>query len=88
MCVMEMFDKATFAQVPLRLTGDATDPVAVRPEANGAYRVGVSPLWRLGKKTLALYLPLRFRRGKPFHAGTAWQAMDLGLKGMARVLAD
>ena len=88
MCVMEMFDKATFAQVPLRLTGDATDPVAVRPGANGAYRVGVSPLWRLGKKTLGLYLPLRFRRGQPFHAGTAWQAMDLGLKGMARVLAD
>jgi sulfide:quinone oxidoreductase len=88
MCVMEMFDKATFAQVPLRLTGDATDPVAVRPGANGAYRVGVSPLWRLGKKALGLYLPLRFRRGQPFHAGTAWQAMDLGLRGMARVLAD
>jgi sulfide:quinone oxidoreductase len=48
----------------------------------------VSPLWRLGKKALGLYLPLRFRRGQPFHAGTAWQAMDLGLKGMARVLAD
>ena len=85
---MEMFDKATFAQVPLHLTGDATDPVAVRPWANGAYRVGVSPLWRLGKKALGLYLPLRFRRGQPFHAGTAWQAMDLGLRGMARVLAD
>jgi sulfide:quinone oxidoreductase len=88
MCVMEMFDKATFAQVPLTLTGDASDPVAVRPGADSAYRVGVSPLWRLGKKTLALYLPLRFRRGHPFHAGTAWQAMDAGLKGMARVLAD
>jgi sulfide:quinone oxidoreductase len=87
MCVMEMFDKATFAQVPLQLTGDAADPVAVRPGADGAYRVGVSPLWRLGKKTLALYLPLRFRRGHPFHAGAPWQAMETGLKGMARVLA-
>ena len=37
----------------------------------GDYRVGVSPLWRLGKKTLGVYLPLRFRRGRPFHAGTA-----------------
>lgn len=87
MCVMEMFDKATFAQVPLRLTGDPDDPVAVRPDANGSYKVGVSPLWRLGKTTLGLYLPLRFRRGKPFHAGTAWQLMDIGLKGMAGVLA-
>ena len=88
MCVMEMFDKATFAQVPLRLTGDDADPVAVRPDADGDYRVGVSPLWRLGKKTLGVYLPLRFRRGRPFHAGTAWQAMEAGLTGMARVLAD
>jgi sulfide:quinone oxidoreductase len=88
MCVMEMFDKATFAQVPLRLTGDADDPVAVRPDADGAYKVGVSPLWRLGKKTLGLYLPMRFGRGRPFHAGTAWQVMDVGLKGMARALAD
>jgi sulfide:quinone oxidoreductase len=88
MCVMEMFDKATFAQVPLTLTGEAIDPVAVRAGADGAYRVGVSPLWRLGKKALALYLPLRFRRGRPFHSGTAWQAMDAGLKGMARLLAN
>jgi sulfide:quinone oxidoreductase len=84
---MEMIDTATFAQVPLRLTGDATDPVAVRAGADGAYRVGVSPLWRL-KKTLALYLPLRFRRGRPFHGGTAWHAMDAGLKGMASLLAN
>jgi sulfide:quinone oxidoreductase len=88
MCVMDMFDKAAFAQVPLRLTGDATDPVAVRPEADGAYRVGVSPLWRLGKKTLGLYVSRRFRRGQPFHAGTARQVMDAGLKNMASVLAD
>ena len=35
MCVMEMFDKATFAQVPLQLTGDAARPVEVRPDADG-----------------------------------------------------
>jgi sulfide:quinone oxidoreductase len=88
MCVMEMFDKATYAQVPLHLTGNSADPVAVRPDADGAYRVGVSPLWRLGKKTLGLYLPLRFRRGQPFHAGKAWQAMEIGLKAMSKALAD
>lgn len=88
MCVMEMFDKATFAQVPLRLTGDPTDPVEVRPDADGGYKVGVSPVWRLGKKVLGIYLPMRFRAGSPFHAGAGWQVMDVGLKGMARVLAD
>jgi NADH dehydrogenase FAD-containing subunit len=87
MCVMEEFDTATFAQVPLRVTGDPARPVEVRPDANGAYKVGVSPLWRLGKKTLGIYLPLRFRAGKPFHAGPPWRAMELGLKGMSAVLA-
>jgi sulfide:quinone oxidoreductase len=87
MCVMEQLDTATFAQVPLRVTGDPARPVEVRPDADGAYRVGVSPLWRLGKKTLGLYLPLRFRAGKPFHAGAPWKAMEVGLKGMSTVLA-
>ena len=84
---MEEFDKAMFAQVPLRVTGDPARPVEVRPDADGAYRVGVSPLWRLGKKTLGLYLPLRFRAGEPFHAGAPWKAMEVGLRGMSTVLA-
>ncbi|HYZ91579.1 MAG TPA: FAD-dependent oxidoreductase [Actinomycetota bacterium] len=86
MCVMEMFDKATFAQVPLRLTGDPLRPVEVRPDADGEYKVGVSPLWRLGKKLLGVYLPMRFRAGEPFHAGVGWTLMDVGLKGMTGVL--
>lgn len=87
MCVMEQFDKATFAQVPLRLTGDPARPVEVRPGAEGEYKVGVSPLWRMGKKLLGVYLPMRFRAGEPFHAGTAWTMMEVGLKGMSGVLA-
>jgi sulfide:quinone oxidoreductase len=87
MCVMEELDKAAFAQVPLELTGDPARPVAVRPDADGAYRVGVSPLWRVGKKLLGLYLPLQFNAGRPFHAGTPWKAMELGLKGMSGALA-
>ncbi|HYJ68818.1 MAG TPA: FAD-dependent oxidoreductase [Nocardioidaceae bacterium] len=87
MCVMEMFDTATFAQVPLDLTGDPAAPVAVAADAGDAYRVGVSPIWRLGKKTLGLYLPMQFRAGRPFHGGRAWRAMELGLNGMSRVLA-
>ncbi|GBC84437.1 Sulfide-quinone reductase [bacterium HR11] len=87
MCIMEQFDKATFAQVPLRLTGRPDKPVEVRPEALAMYRVGSSATWRLGKKLLGLYLPWRFRNGKPFHAGLPWQAMEVGLKLMSRVLA-
>jgi NADH dehydrogenase FAD-containing subunit len=88
MCIMEMFDKATFAQVPLQLTGDPDRPVEVRPDANGAYKVGVSPIWRLGKKMLGAVVPMRFHAGEPFHAGAGWQLMDIGLRGMKGVLAD
>lgn len=87
MCVMEEMNKATFAQVPLRYTGDPLKPVAVDEEHEQDYRVGVSPLWRLGKKVLGFYLPWRFSRGEPFHAGFAWEAMDLGLKVMSKLLA-
>ena len=87
MCVMEQFDKATFAQVPLQTTGNPDQPVIVRPDANGDYRVGVSPTWRLGKKLLGFYLPYRFKAGQPFHAGAPWKAMELGLKGMSAALA-
>lgn len=88
MCVMEMLDKATYAQVPPRLTGDPDRPVEVRPDAGDGYKVGVSPLWRLGKKMIGMYLPMRFNAGEPFHAGMAWQMMEVGLKGMRGVLAD
>jgi sulfide:quinone oxidoreductase len=87
MCVMEQFDKATFAQVPLRLTGDPARPIEVRPDADGDYRVGSSKAWRLGKKMLGRSVPWRFSRGEPFHGGAFWSGMDLGLKAMSGVLA-
>jgi sulfide:quinone oxidoreductase len=88
MCIMEMFDKATFAQVPLELTGDPARPVAVRADANGDYKVGTGPAWRLGKKMLGATVPMRFHAGEPFHAGVGWQMMEVGLKGMSAALAD
>lgn len=88
MCIMEMFDKATFAQVPLELTGDAARPVTVRADADGDYKVGTGTTWRLGKKMLGMTVPMRFHAGEPFHAGLGWQMMDVGLKGMSAVLAD
>ena len=87
MCVMEQFDKATFAQVPLRLTGDPAKPIEVRPDANGAYRVGSSRALRAGKKLLGTSVPWRFRNGAPFHAGIFWSGMDTGLKAMSRLMA-
>jgi sulfide:quinone oxidoreductase len=88
MCIMEMFDKATFAQVPLQLTGDPTRPVTVRPDANGDYKVGTGRTWRLGKQMLGATVPMRFHAGEPFHAGLGWQMMEVGLKGMSAVLSD
>jgi sulfide:quinone oxidoreductase len=88
MCIMEMFDKATFAKVPVELTGDPAHPVRVRPDADGDYKVGTSPLWRLGKKMLGFSVPMRFAAGEPFHAGLAWQGMDVGIRAMSSMLAD
>lgn len=87
MCVMEELNRATFAQVPLKYTNDPEKPIAVDVDDVEHYKVGVSPLWRGGKKILGFYLPWRFGSGEPFHAGFAWEAMDLGLKVMSKVLA-
>lgn len=87
MCVMEMLDRATFAQVPLRVTGDDTNPVAVDDTHAELYRVGTSATWRLGKRTLGHYLPMRFRRGLPFHAGLPWRGLELALRAGAAALA-
>jgi NADH dehydrogenase FAD-containing subunit len=88
MCIMEELDKATFAQVPLRLTGDATLPVAVREDAMDKYRVGSGTLWRIGKKMLGAAIPQRFLAGRPFHAGPTWAVMEAGLKVMESALTD
>lgn len=87
MCVMEQFDKATFAQVPLRLTGDPASPVAIRDEDEYLYKMGSNKAWRLGKKLLGFYLPWRFKAGEPFHAGAPWKGMEVGLKIMSKIMA-
>lgn len=87
MCVMEQFDTATFAQVPLRLTGDPARPIEVDPEAADGYKVGSYATWRLGKKALGYYLPFRFAFGNPFHAGIPWRGMEAGLKAMSGLLS-
>jgi NADH dehydrogenase FAD-containing subunit len=88
MCIMEQFDKATFAQVPLRLTGDPALPVAVREDALDRYRVGSGSIWRIGKKMLGAAIPERFSAGRPFHAGATWAVMEAGLKVMTAAFTD
>jgi sulfide:quinone oxidoreductase len=88
MCIMEQFDKATFAQVPLRLTGDPDQPVAVREEQPELYKVGSGPIWRIGKKVLGAAIPGRFRHGQPFHAGATWAVLESGVKMMESLFAD
>ena len=62
MCVMEQFDKAVFAQVPLRYTGDPQRPVAVDTDDTDHYKVGVSPLWRLGKERVGILPAVAIRQ--------------------------
>jgi NADH dehydrogenase FAD-containing subunit len=88
MCIMEQFDKATFAQVPLRLTGDPSLPVAVREDALEQYRVGSGGIWRIGKKMLGGAIPERFGAGRPFHAGATWAVMEAGLRVMRSAFTD
>jgi len=88
MCIMEQFDKATFAQVPLRLTGDPEAPVAVREDASDLYRVGSGAVWRVAKKMLGTAIPMRFTSGQPFHAGASWAVMDAGVSVMSSVFSD
>ena len=85
--VMEQFDKGLFAQAPLRYTADAANTVTVDLEDPDHYKVGVSPLWRAGKKFVGVYLPWRFGHGEPFNAGLAGGAMQLGLKVMTRMMS-
>lgn len=88
MCIMEQYDKATFAQVPLKLTGSPEAPVAVREDEPELYRVGSGPIWRIAKKMLGAAIPQRFTAGQPFHAGASWAVMEAGVKVMAGVFSE
>ena len=88
MCIMEQLDQATFAQAPLRTTGDAARPVAVREDRPELYKVGTGSTWRIGKKLLGSAIPGRFRAGQPFHAGMSWSILESGVKMMSALFAD
>jgi sulfide:quinone oxidoreductase len=56
--------------------------------AEAEYKVGVSPLWRMGKRMFASYLLMRFAAGEPFHAGAGRRLMAVGMRAMAGMLAE
>lgn len=86
--IIEMLDKAAFAQLPLEVTGDPDHPVRLRSGGNGEYKVGVSPLWRAGKRMFSSYLLMQFAAAEPFQTGPGWRSMDLGMRAMAGMLAE
>jgi NADPH-dependent 2,4-dienoyl-CoA reductase/sulfur reductase-like enzyme len=88
MSVIDMLDRAAFAQLPLEVTDDPDHPVRLRSGGEADYKVGVSPLWRMGKRMFASYLLMRFAAGEPFHAGAGWRLMDVGVRAMAGMLAE
>jgi NADH dehydrogenase FAD-containing subunit len=88
MQILDMLDRAAFAQLPLEATGDPDHPVRLRAGADGDYKVGVSPVWRGSKRMFSSYLLMRFTAGEPFHAGAGWRFMDLGVRAMAGMLAE
>lgn len=86
--IIDMLDRAAFAELPLELTGDPDHPVRLRSGAEAEYKVGVSPQWRMGKRMFASYLLMRFAAGEPFQAGAGWRLMDVGMRAMTGMLAE
>jgi sulfide:quinone oxidoreductase len=86
--VIDMLDRAAFAQLPLEVTGDPDHPVRLRAGAGTDYKLGVSPAWRMSKRMFASSVLMRFAAGEPFQAGAGWRMMDVGVRAMTGMLAD
>jgi sulfide:quinone oxidoreductase len=86
--IIDMLDKAAFAQLPLEVTGDPSHPVGLRSGADAEYKVGVSPKWRAGKRMFSSYLLMQFAAAEPFQAGPGWRFLDLGVRAMTGMLAE
>jgi NADH dehydrogenase FAD-containing subunit len=86
MQIIDMLDKAAFAQVPLAETGDPDHPIGVRPGAEADYKVDLSHRWRAAKRVFSSYLLMQFAAGEPFQAGPGWRFLDLGVHAMAGML--
>jgi NADH dehydrogenase FAD-containing subunit len=86
--IIEMLDRAAFAQVPLEVTADPEHPVRLRADAQTECRVGVSPAWRAARRMLTSNVLMRFAAGEPFRAGPEWRLLHVAVRAMAGMLAD
>jgi sulfide:quinone oxidoreductase len=86
--IIDMLDKAAFAQLTLETTGDPDHPVRPRADAADEYKVGVSRGWRAARRMLSSYLLMQFAGGEPFRTGPGWRFMDLGVRAMAGMLSE
>jgi sulfide:quinone oxidoreductase len=81
--IIDMLDRAAFAQLPLEPSGDPEHPLRLPASAEGEYKVGVSPRWRAAKRMFASSLLSRFAAGEPFQTGPGRRLMGLGVRAMA-----
>src|SRR3712207_1337605 len=85
--VLEGLDRATFVQAPMRVMDASQGMLDASETAEDRYRVGTSPLWRLGKMAIGIYLPWRFKSGNPLHAGAPWKGLEAGMRVMSSLTA-
>jgi sulfide:quinone oxidoreductase len=85
MCIMEQLDSGLYAQVPLALTGDPTQPVEVPSDMMSNYVVRGSRLWQMGKWGMYMTIVGQMGRLQTFHEGPVWNAMAVAIKGMQKV---
>jgi NADH dehydrogenase FAD-containing subunit len=78
--IIDMLDKAAFAQLTLETTGDPDHPVRPRADAADEYKVGVSRRWRAARRMLSSELLMRFAAGEPFRTGPALGVTRAGLR--------
>lgn len=77
--VLAQYDRAAFAMVPLRdADADAATPLRGVEASRG---------WRFVRKMLGLYVPWRFRHGRPVHAGMVWRSLQFSLKAVTASLS-
>lgn len=63
--------------------GEMGDTASMNAIRSAMYRIGSSPIWRLGRLALGTYLPWRFKSGNPFYNGLPWKGMEASLKSVA-----
>jgi sulfide:quinone oxidoreductase len=86
--IVDMLDKAAFAQLTLETTDDPDHPVRLRSSGSDDYKVGVSRASRAAKRMFSLHLLMQFAAAEPFRTGPRWRFMDLGARTMAGMLAE